>query len=822
MHVMTRGRQRAATRLARAGTHRRAGAVVVGLALVAAACSTSTEAGTDAPAATFARASGEGLALTEPIAQVSDLIGPWDEDAPWTIVGSVFDPESSATVAATWTSDDGRRWEAGRVPPSSRGRGESMAAAVPTDRGLLAVGKIGEGPDADAAVWLQEDGDWKLTRPEAMAGDHEQWAFAVARGEGGILVAGGESVWGEVRPRLWFSPDGESWTTVDGGPGGPLDATGEESVRDITAVGSGFVAVGSRTLDSEQDGVVWHSPDGESWEQVDAPTVAGDGRQELLTVTTADGMVVAGGYSEHGDDGQGKPFVWRSHEGVEWGAGKGPLKVSDRRIGARDLAVRSLSVGDKGLVAAGGNDWQPQVWRSPDAGATWESLPDPVHGEMFQDGVAIRDAVGAQEVTVALGTEPSVLLLAGARWEDATGDAFPRGGEQPFATSVASGAEATVAAGGRYTAPTGDQRETYSGQVWRHVDGGWDAVDSEHLSGAHVLDVTAFKGGFAAVGIEDFGRADERKDVSANVEPDGIVWVSPDAESWARIGSKDTRIDEAWLEYLDDPSPEQAGAIVDVETSAPPQSVDPAGGEGTRSLGAVAPLGSGFLAVGTVYESGDADPIVIRSPDGREITGEQPVHTGPGIQQYNDVCVTADNASVAVGSSGTNRAFDVIVATRSAEGAWASASDPSFEGPGSQQAYACAASEEGFIVVGFDDRSGGSDARIWTSEDGGEWTALESGLLGGTGDQWASAVTAVPGGGWLVAGTDTASGDGDIALWRVTSSGEVSRRDRGETALSGPGEQTATNISVDADGRVLLAGSDYGRAGLWESDTVDR
>jgi len=41
---------------------------------------------------------------------------------------------------------------------------------------------------------------------------------------------------------------------------------------------------------------------------------------------------------------------------------------------------------------------------------------------MFQDGVAIRDAVGAQEVTVALGTEPSVLLLAGERWEDATGE----------------------------------------------------------------------------------------------------------------------------------------------------------------------------------------------------------------------------------------------------------------------------------------------------------------------------------------------------------------------------------------------------------------
>ena len=101
-------------------------------------------------------------------------------------------------------------------------------------------------------------------------------------------------------------------------------------------------------------------------------------------------------------------------------------------------------------------------------------------------------------------------------------------------------------------------------------------------------------------------------------------------------------------------------------------------------------------------------------------------------------------------------------------------------------------------------------------------SGLSVGILGGTGDQWATAVAPAPGGGWLVAGTDTASGDGDIALWRIDADGELTRRDRGERALRGPGEQTVTSIDIEEDGHVILAGTDYGRVGLWESDSVDR
>lgn len=827
MHAKTRGRDRARVALRHERRARRRGALL-GAALagvLAASACVSADAGSEQASPTFARADGAGLTFDEPVSKVSDLVPPADEDGAWTIVGSTFDPESQVSVATVWTADDARNWERSSVAPASLGTDESMAAAVAVDGGLLAVGHVGTGERGDAAIWRLDGGEWTQQRPEAMAGEHEQWAFAVATGEGGTLVAGGENAWGEVRPRLWFSADRETWTSVDGGAGGPLDTTGAEVVRDITAVGTGFVAVGSRTVENEQDGVVWFSPDGETWEEVEAPELGGTGRQELLAVVATDAGLVAGGLSAHGDDGQGKPYIWRSPDGRTWERAKNAFPLSDRRHAASDLAVRSLTVTPDGVVtAAGGNDWRPRVWQSPDGGGSWEELANPVHGDLFQDGVSLRDAEGWGEVTVALASEPAVLRLAnpGSRWEDATGEEFTTGGERPFATSLAVSGDATIAAGGLYTAPSGKERETYRGRLWQRTGDGWEAIDSDALAVGHVMSAVSFAGGYVAVGLEDFGVA-ERRGIVADGEPDGLVWVSRNGTEWARIGVEDAKISLEWLQFLDDPSPDKAAAIQSLERDAPPLSVKPAGGPGTRSLGAVAPLGEGFIAVGSAYHAGDANPIVIVSPDGTSYEGEEPIAKGPGLERYNDVCVAPDGAALAVGVSGPTGGHDVIAGLRSPDGTWTKATAPdSFAGGGSQQATACAASDEGFVIVGSDDRSGTVDTRVWTSDDGLTWTDLESSLLGGAGDQWASAVAAVSGGGWLVAGTDAGSSDGDIALWRIDASGDVSRRDRGEPSLGGPGEQSVSDVVVTDDGHVTLVGNDYGRVGLWESDSLDR
>jgi hypothetical protein len=802
------------------GRRRAALAAVAAAAVVAGACSVTSEAGPDRSRPTFSRADGASLRFEEPVASASDLVAPRAKGESWTIVGSVFEPDAEASVATVWTSEDARDWQPASVDTAS-GEAETMTAAVATDSGLIAVGHVGEGAEADAAVWRQVDGDWERALPEAMGGEHEQWALDVVVGEGGILVVGGESVWGEIRPRLWFSEDGERWTSVDGGAGGPLDATGEETVRDVAAVGTGFVAVGSRTIDNQQDGMAWFSPDGTTWEQLEAPTLGGGGRQELLTVTSTGGVVVAGGYTDVDGNGQGDPVVWRSPDGRRWSAASGALRMSDERRGAQDLAVRSIYPAPQGLIAAGGSDWRPRIWHSTDQGKSWAELPDPVHGELFQDGVALVDAEGVRGLTVAIGSEPTVMLLAGRRWEDATGDSFPKGGSQPFATSVAVGPDVTIAAGGRYTAATGESRENLTGQVWRQDGDAWDAVDSETISAGHILDAAPFANGYVAVGVEDFGIAARREGVTDDPLPDGLVYVSPNGRDWARIGVQDARINEEWLTYLNNPSADQAAAIAQLELEAPPLSTAPAGGDGTRSLAAVSAFQNGFIAVGSVFDRNDAEPLVVLSPDGKTFAGEDPIHTGRGVQRYHDVCVSPDGTALAVGVSGSTGANDVIVGARIEGEGWV-AGEGGFTGDGDQQAYACAASEDGFVVVGSDDRSGNLDARVWTSEDGVEWTEVSSSLLGGSGDQWAGAVAAVPDGGWLVGGTDTAPGDGDIALWRIDEDGELTRRDRGEPDLGGPGEQSVINIAVSEDGSVRLAGTDYGRAGLWTSDSVDR
>ncbi|MGH9113396.1 MAG: sialidase family protein, partial [Acidimicrobiales bacterium] len=651
MYANTRGSRGRTDRRGRGPTTsaRRALAALAALAVVgAAACSGSSEAASDRANPTFMRASGSAIAYEEPASSVSDLLVPAGEGKPWIVVGSMFDPTSGTTAAATWTAADGRSWERHAVEPAHKGVSEGLSAAVHTDDGDFAVGWVGDGAESDAALWRHDGDEWARSAPEAMAGTHEQWAFDVAAGDGGILVAGGENVWGEVRPRLWFSSDGASWESVDGGPGGAFDAAGGESVRRVSAAGSGFVAVGSVDVDNDQDGAVWYSPDGRSWSRVEAPTLGGAGRQELQSVTWTGKVVVAGGYRTNGN-GQGQPFVWRSADGKVWGKPSPALPLyDDSRSAAADYGVTSLSFGAGGITAAGGNDWRPHLWSSADEGKSWKLLPSPVYDTLFADGVSLVDSAAYDRTRVALGGEPNALYLnASGRWQDASAKAFPNGGAQPFATAAVAGKQGTVVAGGRHTAPQGATRETYAGQIWVEADGGWQAVDSKQLAEGRISDIIATKSGYAAVGVEDFGLAAKRQYVGDKL-PDGLVWTSPDGRKWTRVGATISKVPDEMLELIEDPTAAAAIPITDLLGSQPPETVGPAGGKGTRSLDAAAPLGNGFIAVGVAYVDGAATPIAVVSPDAKALKGENPGAAGNGNRRFNDVCVY-DGAAVAVG-----------------------------------------------------------------------------------------------------------------------------------------------------------------------------
>jgi hypothetical protein len=814
-------------------------AVVVGLGAASTACGPSDSSVTD-PGATFHQVSSDALQYAEPLSTVTDLLPPGEDGEPWRIVGSILEPATGLSNAAVWASDDGRGWERTDIDPVDRDVSEQIEKVTRVDGTVLAVGRVGDEGASDAAIWHVDGDEWTMSSPSVMGGRHDQWAFDVTAGAGGILIAGGESIWGEIRPRLWFSRDGERWESVDGGPGGPVDATGEESIQAISAFGQGFVAVGWRDVNGEQDGIGWYSPDGTTWERVETPTMWGPGRQNVQSVTVVGNELLAGGFVVDAS-GQGRPVTWRSTDGRTWSGRSQVLPlVDDGRNAASDMSIRSFWVRPDGseILAAGGDEWRPHVWQSTDKGATWTRVGEVVHGGQFEDGVSLVDVARSGEGVVALGAEPTVLQLENGRWLDATGeDSFPTGGNKPAATSILADDGKLLTAGYRFQSPGNGARKKYVGTVW--LGDGDDLTEvepegeAEHLAAGKINDLTRFRAGYVAVGFEDFALADER--TAADKKPDGLIWTSADGRKWNRRAAGLPEPDPNLLAILEADPNATAEAAYGVIASQPMLSKEPVGGAGTRSLEAVAPLGSGFIAVGSAYRDldgnpstkndWDTDPIVVVSGDGNDISGEATGLGGAGSQRFRDVCVR-DNQALAVGVSGQDNSFDVAVRLRGRDGRWhaGEAADSSFtgeDGAGSQEAFGCAASDDGWVIVGSDSSRGNNDARVWTSEDGLTWTQVSSGALGGAGEQVAHVVAAVPDGGWLVGGTDSIGGDSDIALWRVDTSDRVSRRDRDEPSLGGPGPQSIASITITGN-KAVLVGQDQTGLGMWETSELDR
>jgi hypothetical protein len=814
--------------------------IVLGLGAAATACGPSGSGTATDAGPTFHRVESDALQYAEPLSTVTDLLPPGEDGEPWRIVGSVLEPATGISTAAVWTSDDGRGWERADIDPADRDVSETVNAVTRVDNTVLAVGRVGGEGSSNAAVWKADGDTWTMSSPTAMGGKHDQWAFDVTAGAGGILVAGGESIWGEIRPRLWFSRDGQSWSSVDGGPGGPVDATGEESIQAVSAFGQGFVAVGWRDIAGEQDGIAWYSPDGLTWERVETPTMWGPGRQNVQSVAVVGSALVAGGFVVDAT-GQGRPVVWHSTDGRSWSGRSQVLPLSDNgRNAASDMSIRSFWVRPDGseILASGGDAWRPHVWQSIDKGVSWRRIGDVVHGGQFEDGIDLVDVARSGENVVALGGEPTVLQLENGRWLDATGqDSFPTGGNKPAATSVLADDGKLLTGGYRFKSPGNGARKRYTGAVWMGDGDDLREVqpegEAEHLLAGKINDLARFEKGYVAVGFEDFSVADQRN--AADAKPDGLIWTSADGGKWTRRAAVLPEPDPQLLAILDNDPNATAEAAYGVIASQPMVSKEPVGGPGTRSLEAVAPLGSGFIAVGSAYRDSDnsvttsgdwdTDPIVVVSGDGNDVRGEATGLGGPGTQRFRDVCVRDDQA-LAVGVSGQDNSFDVAVRLRGRDGRWhaGEATDGSFTGPdgaGSQEAFGCAVSAAGWVVVGSDGSRGNSDARVWTSTDGLEWEQVTSGALGGAGEQSARAVAAVPDGGWLVGGSDAIGGDSDIALWRVDSGGRVSRRDRDEPSLGGPGTQAVASLSVTGN-KAVIVGEYQSGLGMWETSELDR
>lgn len=296
--------------------------------------------------------------------------------------------EAAAPPAAmTWTrieSDvfggSGRQWISG------------IAVGGP---GLVAVGGDSSGGDDDAAVWYSSDGlSWsRVEHDEAVfGGSGRQYMTAVTAGGPGFVAVGEESVegWPAGVSVVWVSEDGVIWSRV------PHDeaAFGVEEqttlMKDVTAFGSGLVAVGMESTGNSIDAAAWISTDGISWERIppDEAVFGGPQYQVMWAVVPAGpGLVAVGqGGDGAGESGPGQPAaVWTSTDGRTWSRVPEQAGLLSGypagEPGSGDWArMDDVMVGGPGVVAVGRVGrcqaaspctQEAAIWTSPD-GVTWE------------------------------------------------------------------------------------------------------------------------------------------------------------------------------------------------------------------------------------------------------------------------------------------------------------------------------------------------------------------------------------------------------------------------------------------------------------------
>lgn len=302
-------------------------------------------------------------------------------------------------------STDGRTWA--KQPRIDDGYVQQVVVG-PT--GLLAVGEVNE--LGRVAIWHSPDGaDWTGT-PDAPSlhgrdGTFISMASVVATGTGWLAV-GSENLncvpaaCRLVRAVGWTSPDGLAWTrSTDGASMQHAEMTG------VVRGPSGYVAVGDAAADpSREDSpirpAVWTSPDGRTWTRsgnLPIVTAAADAEVGLDDVTViGDRVVTVGHVSSKGAPSEA--FAW-------WRDG-GPWSSVDVGPYIRSQPARLVAVPD-GLLALLGTGVEAgcagAIWGSAN-GTSWSCLGnDPAFA-----GATVADAAAGSGVEVLVGSGPDGAL----------------------------------------------------------------------------------------------------------------------------------------------------------------------------------------------------------------------------------------------------------------------------------------------------------------------------------------------------------------------------------------------------------------------------
>ncbi|MFI5258228.1 MAG: WD40/YVTN/BNR-like repeat-containing protein [Candidatus Limnocylindrales bacterium] len=253
----------------------------------------------------------------------------------------------------------------------------------------------------------------------------------------------------------WASTDAAAWHRLTSLPA----PEGSSVIAAVAPGGAAILAVGG----SGGAGAVWRSDDGSSWNLTALPAPP-TGATELLTAVAATGGgYVAGGYEESATAVKTASF-WRSADGVAWVRANAELPA-----GASEV-TGIAAVGPASIVAVGiaGDERRgtAAVWRSTDAGTSWQSVASPT----FASGRMLAVAASGTGL-VAVGERQDQTGAAawfstdGSTWVSSSGSGLDNGGLEMVMTAVAVEGAGFVAAGWRSDAGNG------SAVVWSSGDG---------------------------------------------------------------------------------------------------------------------------------------------------------------------------------------------------------------------------------------------------------------------------------------------------------------------------------------------------------------
>jgi hypothetical protein len=263
------------------------------------------------------------------------------------------------TLAAVWTSPDGRHWSRVHDFPAEDGTG---ALAVTADSSRIVIVGADRG---GAAAWSSTDGRTWTRAPRSLQLEGPGGGtgmFAVTSWRGGFVAAGhrDDPAHGRASAAVWRSPDGISWQRVaDDAP------FAGERILGLAATDSAIVAVGGTDISAGAPGLAWRSTDGYHWTRQATPGLAAGAPQ---AVTARDSGFVAVGVNAN-DTGSA---VWSSPDGSSW------TEVSKQeafQANGAPLRMAAVAPTVAGLVAVGwvsdGGNGSAVVWQSTD-GSKWQ------------------------------------------------------------------------------------------------------------------------------------------------------------------------------------------------------------------------------------------------------------------------------------------------------------------------------------------------------------------------------------------------------------------------------------------------------------------